>query len=153
MDQDTVVSEQTESGRRLKEKLSADGFDVRVAFWMKPTDEEKWYLYLASPFVDENGPTVAYRRVFDVMRKMPDLWIDPLEVRVIGINDSLTEAVLAVTQPKVPDSPFAVRNPKRYPGMTRFGGSTLGGVSIVGAYIYPPLPARVAKKVRHSSRN
>ena len=137
MDQDTVVNEQTESGRRLIAKLNDEGFEVQVAFWTKLTDEEKWYLYLASPFVDGNGPRVAYGRVFDVMQKMTDVWIDPFEVRVIVINDSLTQGALAAMKPKVLNSPFAVRNPKPYPGMTRFGGSTLGGVSIVGAYIYP----------------
>jgi len=80
----------------------------------------------------------AYRLVHDVLRKMPDPWIDPLDVKVVGLNDSLTEAALAVTKPKAPTSPYAVRNPKPYPGMTRFGGSTLGGVSIDGAYFYPP---------------
>lgn len=143
MDQDTMVNDQTENGRRLIEQLTEEGFDVRVAFWAKLTGEEKWYLYLASPFVDENDPKAAYSRVFDVMRKMTDLWIDPFEVRVIGMNDSLTNAVLAVIKPKIPDSPFAVRNPKPYPGMTRFGGSTLGGVSIDGAYIYPLFKASV----------
>ncbi len=143
MDQETVVSEQTESGRRLMEKLPEEGFEVRVAFWAKRTDEETWYLYLASPFVDEHGPTVAYRRVFDVMRQMSDLWIEPLEVRVIGINDSLTEAVLAVMKPKVPDGKFAVRHPKPYPGMTRLGNSALSRLDIVGAYVYPLSQASV----------
>ena len=137
MDQDSVVNEQTESGKRLIAKLNDEGFEVRVAFWARLTDEEKWYLYLASPFVDENGPKVAYGRVFDVMQEMTDVWIDPFEIRVIGINDSLTQGALAAMKPKVPDSPFAVRNPKPYPGMTRFVGSSLGGVSIVGAFIYP----------------
>jgi hypothetical protein len=145
MDQDTVVNEQTESGKRLIEALAEAGFEVRVAFWAKPTEAGKWYLYLASPMVDERGPTAAYRHVYDVMRKIPDLWIDPLDIRVVGLNDSLAEAALAVTKPKVPDSPFAVRNPKPYPGMTRFGGATLGGVSIDGAYIYPtPQPGASA---------
>ncbi len=138
MDQDTMVNEQTDRGKRLIEALAADGFDVRVAFWAKPTDEGTWFLYLASPLVDDKGPAVAYRLVHDILRKMPDLWIDPFEIRVVGLNDSLTEAALAATRPKVPDSPFAVRNPKPYPGMTWFGGSSLGGVSIDGAYIYPP---------------
>jgi hypothetical protein len=138
MDQDTVVSEQTESGGRLIAEVAASRFEVRVAFWAKPTDEGKWFLYLASPLVDEKGPAVAYRHVYDVMQRMPDLWIDPLDVRVIGLNDSLAEAALAVTRPTVPASPFAVRNPKPYPGITRFGGPSLGGVSIDGAYIYPP---------------
>ncbi len=143
MDQDLLVNEQVGNGQRLIEKLTEVGFEVRVAFWAKLTDEEKWYLYLASPFVDEHGPTVAYRRVFDVMEQMPDLWIDPMEIRVIGINDSLTEGALAVTRPMVAGSKFAVRNTKPYPGLTRLRGSTLGGISVVGAYIYPPFSASV----------
>jgi hypothetical protein len=138
MDQDTMVSEQTESGKRLIDALVAAGFEIPVAFWARPTDEGKWFLYLASPVVDEKGPAVAYRLVHAILRKGPDLWIDPLEVRVVGLNDSLAEAALAVTRPRGPDSPFAVRNPRPYPEMTRFGGSTLGGVSIDEAYIYPP---------------
>jgi hypothetical protein len=138
MDKNTVVSEQTESGERLIEALATDGFDVRVAFWAKLVDEGKWYLYLASPMVDDKGPAVAYRLVHGILRKMPDLWIDPLEIRVVGLNDSLTEAALEAIKPRVPDSPYAVRNPRPYPGMTWFGESTLGGVSIDGAYIYPP---------------
>jgi hypothetical protein len=137
MDQDAVVSDQTESGKRLIEALAAAEFDVRVAFWAKPTDEGKWYLYLASPIVDDQGPTEAYRFVHRILRKTPDVWIDPFEIKVIGMNDSLSEAALEVMKPRVPDSPFAIRNPRPYPGMTRLGGATLGGVSIDGAYIYP----------------
>jgi hypothetical protein len=141
MDQDTVVNEQTESGRRLIQALVADGFEVRLAFWAKPTEEGKWFLYFASPVVDENGPTAAYRLIHDVMRRVPHPWIDLLDIKVVGLNDSLTEAALAVTKPTVSTSPYAARNPKPYPGMTRFGGSILGGVSIDGAFIYPPLQA------------
>ena len=138
MDQEPMVRERADTGKQLIEKLAADGFHVPVAFWAKPTEEERWILYLASTFVDEKGPALAYRRVNDTLRKNPDLWIDPFEVRVIGLNDSRAEAALAVIKPKVPDSPFAVRNPKPFPGMTWFHGSSLGGISIDGAYIYPP---------------
>ena len=138
MDQDTVVSEQTESGRRLIEALVADGIEVQAAFWAKPTDEGKWFLYLVSSMVDDKGPAVAYRLVHAILRRMPDLRIDPFEIKVVGLKDSLAEAALALLKPNGPDSPFAARNPRPYPGMTRFGGSTLGGVSIDGAYIYPP---------------
>jgi len=138
MDQGTAVNEQTESGKRLVEAPIADGFGVQIAFWVKPTDEGKLFLYLSSPIVDDKGPTAAYRLVHRFLREKLDLWIDPLEVRVVGLNDSLAKAASELTRPKVPDSPFAVRNPKPYPGMTRYGGSTLGGVSIDGAYIYPP---------------
>jgi hypothetical protein len=88
--------------------------------------------------VDDKGPAAVYRLVHGTLRKMPDLRIDPFEIRVIGSNDSLTEAALAVIKPRVADSPYAVRNPKPYPGMTWFDGATLGGMSMDGAYIYPP---------------
>src|SRR5436305_489083 len=121
MDQDTLANEQTVSGERVIEALRPAGFAVRVAFWAKPTEEGKWFLYIASPLVDEKGPTAAYRQVFDVLRKTPGLRIDPFEIRVLGLNDSLTEAALTVIKPRIPNSPFAVPDPKPYPGITRFG--------------------------------
>lgn len=137
MDQDSVVTERIEGGKRLVEILREHGFEVRIAFWAKPTDDARWFLYLASPFVDEKGPMAAYRLVNGVIRETPELWIEPLDIKVIGLDDSLAEAALTVVKPRVPDSPFAVRNPRPFPGMTRFGGATLGGLDIDGALIYP----------------
>jgi hypothetical protein len=139
MDKETVVSQQIDQGKLLIVVLAQNGFDVQVAFWAKPTDEGKWFLYLASWTVDDKGPAAAYRFVHKILREK-SVWIDPLEIRVIGLHDSLTEAAVAATKPNVPDSPYAVRNPKPYPGMTSFDGPTLGGLNIDGAYIYPPLP-------------
>lgn len=146
MDQGSVVSERIESGERLIEALAENGFDARIAFWTKLADEEKWFLYLASAFVDDEGPTAAYRLVHRVLREKPDLWmwIDPLDIRVIGLNDSLARGALELMTPETPESAFAVQKPRRYPAMTRYGGSTLGGVDINGAYIYPPRPRMTA---------
>jgi hypothetical protein len=126
MDQETLVSLQSESGRQLIAALVPHGFDVLVAFWAKPTDDGKWFLYLASRVVDDKGPAAAYRLVHGILRKSPDLYIDPLEIKLIGSNDSLARAALELT------------NQQQYRGMTRYYGSSLGGVSIDGAYIYPP---------------
>ena len=84
MDQDAVVSEQTEDGKRLIEALASAGFEVRVAFWAKPTDEGKWFLYLASPFVDENGLAAAYDLIFDILRKGPTSGSTRLKSRSSG---------------------------------------------------------------------
>ena len=138
MDQNSLLNEQTLSGMRLIEALASDGFEVRIAFWAKLADESR-FLFIASPFVDEKGARAAYQRVFNVMRNTPEIWIEPLEIKVLGLNDSLTLGAMAVTKPRESNRPFADRNPRPYPGMTRFGGATLGGVSIDGeAYIYPP---------------
>jgi hypothetical protein len=68
---------------------------------------------------------------------MQDVWIDPFEIRVLGLNDSLTDAVLEALEPIVANSPHAARNPKPFPGMTWYRGETLAGMSIDGACIYP----------------
>jgi hypothetical protein len=136
-DKNTVVSQLAEDGKQLMGALVKEGFDVQAAFWMKPTDDEKWFLYLASPMVDDKGPAAAYRFVHRVLRNMSNTLIEPLEIKVLGLNDSITSDVLARITPKVANSPYAVRNPPPYRGMTWFGGATLGGISIDGAYIYP----------------
>jgi len=133
------VTDELDSGRKLVEHLFSNGFDVPLAFWVKETDAGQWFLYLASPVVDHMGPAAAYRVVLPVVENMPELGIDPFAIKVVGVNDSMAAAARDLIRPKVPDSPFAAPNPKPYTGMTRFGGSTLGGVSIDGAYIYPPL--------------
>jgi hypothetical protein len=38
MDQDPMVNRQFESGKRLMELLSQEGFEVRAGMWAKPTD-------------------------------------------------------------------------------------------------------------------
>jgi hypothetical protein len=137
MDQESLVIEQRESGERLIQALRSQGFEVRVAFWMKPIEAGKWILCVASPFVDEQGKAVAYRFVHSVLKTNADLWIEPLDIRVIGMRDSLTTAALAIKEPVIPNSPFAMRNARSYPGATWFGGATLAGTEIDGAYIYP----------------
>jgi hypothetical protein len=142
MDQDTLVTDQIVNGERLIEALRAAGFVVSFAFWAKPTEEEKWYLYLASPTADEKGHRAAYGIIHSVIRQMTDLWIDPLEVKVIGMKDKMTRAAWDATKPKITDSQFAMGNAKPYPGMTRFYGSTFGGVSVDAVNIYPLVPGK-----------
>ena len=145
MDQDTVVNEQIDNGRRLVAALAEEGVEVRLAFWAKPTEEEKWFLYLAFSVVDDKGSVAAYRLIHDLLRRKPDLWIDPLEVRAVGLNDSLTGAVLAATRLAAPNGPLAAWPRRPQPSMIRFGRVTLGGVSMEAAYVYPLLqPAATA---------
>ena len=77
MDQDTLVIELKDGGKQLVEELIANDFPISVAFWAKPTEEGKWYLYLASPKVNAEGPAISYRFVHRTMRQMPNNWVDP----------------------------------------------------------------------------
>lgn len=138
MDQNSLVIEQVDIGAKLINALRKSGFEIDVAFWAKPSEDEKWFLYLASPVANDKGPTAAYRHVNKVLRETEGQWIDPLDVRVVGSTDSIAQAVLAILKSRIPESPFAVQYPAPYRGMTRYSGSSLGGISIDGALIYPP---------------
>lgn len=144
MDQDALVVTRVEAGSRLIEALAADGFEVRSAFWAKPAADGEWFLYLASPAADDPGPEAAYQTVHRVVRQRPDLGFHPLDVRVIGMDDPMTRAAVEATKPRVAAGPFAVPNPKPYRGMTRYGGSTFGGLSVEGVLIYPTMQPAAA---------
>jgi hypothetical protein len=123
---------------RLIESLSSKGFEIGIAFWAKPTDEGKWYLYLASPLYDAKGPATAYRLVHDVLRQKPELWIDPFENKVVGMTDSMATEATRFVNSTIAGIPSNGLNPSRLPRIIEFDGSSLGKVSIDGAYIYTP---------------
>lgn len=137
MDQNTLVNDEIENGKRLIAALEANGIEVRTAFWAKPTEEDKWYLYLASPFVDERGGAAAYDLIIGILRDESDLFINRFGVRVLRLDDSLATAALAVLKSQVSTGLVPGTNSKPYTGMTRIYGSTFGGLSIDGAFLYP----------------
>jgi hypothetical protein len=145
MDQITLVSQELDDGRRLIDVLLARGLDVRAALWAKPAEASKPYLYIVSPKVDDEGPGAAYHFVHDVLRSSPDFWIKPLDVRVVGVNDSLGAVALKAIEPRAPASQSVVNPPRPYPGMMRVAEGTFGGLDIDWAFIYPP-PADAAAK-------
>jgi hypothetical protein len=140
MGQDALVDAQVRGGEELLARLAASGFEVATAFWAKP-DGEPWFLYIATPAVDTNGPRGAYAELFSRLGPYDDTGIGLFEIRVISPSDTMAVAAMDVTRPKPARGPFAVSSPKPYAGMTRFNGSRLGGVDVDGVLIYPPRPA------------
>jgi hypothetical protein len=134
MDTESLVENLILDGQRLLEYLPQNGFDVTAAFWLKPSENGRWHYYLVSPVVDAEGVTPAYRRLHTLIRQMPPpVWIDPLKVKLIGPGNPIARDVLAV-HARTPD-------PRVSP--IRWGGTSLGNVSIDDAYLYP-LPAAAA---------
>ena len=58
------------------------------------------------------------------------------------MDDTMTRAAWNATKPNIADSQFGLPNAKSYPGMTRFYGSTFGGVSVDAVNIYPLVPGK-----------
>jgi hypothetical protein len=117
-----------EDGSRIVEQLPQDGFEVTAAFWLKASEDDQWYFYVVSPVAERERLNDAYSRLFTLIRRMPQLlWIDPLEVRLIGPSHPMAKDVLTICS----------HTPVRNSGPIRWGGQVLGSVSVEGAYFYP----------------
>jgi len=128
MDHGPLVREEIDAGAKL-----AHEFDryrsVKAAFWIKASDEDQRYLYLASDQIDDTNFDVAYGEVGRLMRTMRSPYLDRFRIKVIGGHDPLALAAVDIN--------------RRFPSPlgTRFGGSPFGGIIVDDAYIYPsPLP-------------
>jgi hypothetical protein len=130
MDQVTLVENLIADGQKLLERLAHEREDVRAAGWIKTSEEGMWLLYLALPGVKKAGTRDAYRRIQAVIRGMPQpFWLRLVDVKVIDSANPLAVA--------------AADFQRRY-GATKllaYPNDHLGGVSIEGAYIYPPVTA------------
>ena len=128
MDTDALVINQLDDGQKLIDHLLASGFEVTAACWLKTSNDGKWFLYIASPIVDAEGITMAYRRLNPLVRAMPEpFWIDPFEIKLIGSSHPIARDVLNIH----------VRAPGPRVCPIRWGGIQLGDVSIEGVYLYP----------------
>jgi hypothetical protein len=125
MDSNTLVDFQINAGERLIVQLLRDGFKVEAAFWLKTAEEGIWFLYIASPIVEEKGLAGAYRVLQLSHQRLQGIPLSLSDIKLVGKDNPITRDVLAILA--------------RFPGVmaTRFGGKQLGDVSIEEAYIYP----------------
>ena len=67
MDTQTLVEDQIQAGQRFITLLVQNNFEVKVACWVKTSDEDDWFLYVASEEVDKKGLAEAYREAYKVL--------------------------------------------------------------------------------------
>jgi hypothetical protein len=126
MAQSTLVIEdgEKEAGQELIDRLGKIR-PVQVAFWLKPAERSRWYLYLVAEGIDDSNVHQGYKEVLRLLQEMQTADIDPFQVRLIKAGDPLVRAVMDVH--------------RRYPGRggINYSGWNLGVMSIEGAYLYP----------------
>jgi hypothetical protein len=128
MDQVALVTEQIQDGRRLVERLVQEGFCVTAACWLKTHDDGQWFLYIASPLVDED-PIKAYRRVHTLVRQMPHpFWVEPFDVKLVSPSSPVAKAALDVARR------YPAKNGIHHYAHSRPEQSDIGTEE---AYIYP----------------
>jgi hypothetical protein len=98
---------------------------VEAAFWLNPSEDGAWALYIASPQMDVAKYDRGFAEILRIVREMKTPYIDPFQVRLIGSDDPLAKAAVEIN--------------RKYPGPTptRFRGKNFGGVPVEDVYIYP----------------
>jgi hypothetical protein len=124
MDQGPLVSEETEAGAELVRRFHAH-MPVTAAFWIKPIDDGRWMLCIASDKIDDANYDLGHGEVLRLAQEMKSPYIDPFQVKLLRADDPLTLAALDIH--------------RRYPGRsaTWFGGKEFGGMSVERTYICP----------------
>ncbi len=132
MDQGSLVTEEIDAGAELAREF--DKYEpVKVAFWLKASDDDHRFLYIASDRIDDTNIDVAYEEILRLAAKSQSAWLDPFRVKLISGGDPLAKAALEIHQ--------------RFPGRlaNRFGGNMFGGIIANDVYIYPsPIPAALS---------
>jgi len=134
VDQGPLVAMQIEDGKRLVDRLLAEGVPVTAAGWIKEAESGFWFLYLVTPLVTEDGAMkAAYWRVNEVIRKLPQPWPYLFAVKLLNPKHPVAEAMVELQ--------------RRYPGRPvipyGYGEDRMGDLSVDGAYLYPPAEAVV----------
>jgi hypothetical protein len=125
MDTQTLVEDQISAGQKFITLLARNNFDVVVACWVRTSDEDSLYLYIASKEVDEKGLAHAYREAYQILQKMDFPWIAPSQIKLVRTDDPIvadiqkTQSLLTDASPKISHR------------------AQLGNISTDEVYIYP----------------
>lgn len=126
MGEELLVKENIEAGARFLREFN-DYRPVSVACWFVPAESENLYLYIASDQIDDTNFDVACGEVVRLLQGKNSQWLNMFQVKVANSNDRFAREAIAI------------RDRYSNPQATRYRGTSLGGVGIEGAYIYPPI--------------
>ena len=122
MDQSPLVNDQIDPGARLVAEFDKYA-TVQSAFWLKESEGD-WHLYITSDQIKDDNIDRAYREVHRITHILDDPSLNPFDVKLIGADDPLAQAVMGVKN----------RHPSRM--HTLFRDRQIGGIEIQGLQIY-----------------
>jgi hypothetical protein len=85
MDNLAMVEQQIEDGEVFLDRLTEEGIKVINSAWVKPTEKDRWALFIVMPLVDKEGPILAYRDVYRVLRMTENLAIMDSDVKLLSV--------------------------------------------------------------------
>jgi hypothetical protein len=125
MDTDILVETRLEDGRRLISLLASEQFDVRVAFWVKTSEDAAWQLWIASPSVNPNNKSEAIGKVYQLLDRVPGGGITPSDITLIEDDHPVARAAIEIRDRYQSREPLTFRRIR------------LGKVSAEEVAIYP----------------
>jgi hypothetical protein len=93
MDTQTLVDDQIQAGQRFITLLVRNNFDVKVACWVKTSEEDDWFLYVASGEVDKKGLAEAYREAYRVLESVDIPWITASQLKLVRSDNPIVADV------------------------------------------------------------
>jgi hypothetical protein len=127
VDTDVLVDSKIEDGRKIIAEMAKEGYPASVAFWLKPTSEGLWRLYISSPAIEDGKVGDAYVALYDCLQRVPNASVSMSHVKLLQDGRRIAQEAITIRD----------REPNRYLPI-RLHGQYLGGMSIEEAYIYPP---------------
>lgn len=124
MAQESLVMDEIEAGADLIRAM-ARLHKIGVAFWLREDDEDQRQLYISSDDFDLANRPAAYETLTRLMDQHPSIFIEPLQVNLIGGDDRWAVAA----------KQFNDRSADRLG--TRLRSVAFAGQPIADAYIYP----------------
>ncbi len=131
MGQETLVEEEVDAAADFIRDFD-EYAPVTVALWVQESESGNFYLYVAY----DGGPLASKRDAYGVVLKkinaLKNPWLDPFKVKLIDSTDSIAKAAISIRDSR----PATIA--------TNFHGSSLGGLPIEFAKIYPKVSAMKA---------
>ncbi len=127
MDTQTLVDDKIHAGQRFITRLAQKKFEVIVACWVKTSEEDDWFLYIASGEVDKKGLAEAYREAYRVLEELDMPWITASQLKLVRSDDPLVADVKETQHLPTAAFPAISHRPQ------------LGDMSTQEVYIYPDI--------------
>lgn len=129
MNTSPLVRDEIEAGAEFLKGLNAYR-SVKAACWLRKSEDEERYLYVALEGLTASNTDIAYVEVLRIAKGMADQYIDPFRVKLISPDHRIAKAILDIY--------------RRYPGRTptHYDGRVFAGMSVAEVYIYPEIEAK-----------
>lgn len=128
MDQGVLVIERIAAGAEFVRELN-DQIPVSVACWVIPAESDNQFLYIASDDIDDANIRESYREAACAYQAARSPWLDLFQIKLINTSDPIAQDAIEF------------RDQFGSTVGTYFRGSSIGGIGIDRAYIYPPVAA------------